>query len=114
MRLRNWSISSRTREGKHLLGHCIQYLRPEYIQGEAPLRDSWFVAGVCCVCDNLRIESCKTEADLTGNEIREMFLRFFESKKGADGQGHRRVRGSCPGPPWDATPHLCNVGVYYR
>src|SRR5216683_365562 len=56
MRLRDRSISSRTCESKHLLGHCIQHLRLQCIQGEATLRDSGFIAGVCGVCDNLGIE----------------------------------------------------------
>ena len=42
------------------------------------LPDSGFIAGLCGVCNNLGIESCKTEADLTGDEIREKFLQFFE------------------------------------
>jgi alanyl-tRNA synthetase len=48
---------------------------------------------------------------LTGNEIREMFLRFFESKKGADGQGHRRVRSSSLVPHGDATLLFTNAGM---
>src|ERR1700688_1594717 len=47
----------------------------------------------------------------TGNEIREMFLRFFESKKGADGQGHRRVRSSSLVPHGDATLLFTNAGM---
>ena len=30
----------------------------------APLRDFAFIAGCCCVCDNLGIKSCKTGADV--------------------------------------------------
>jgi len=60
-----------------------------------PLRDSAFIAGGCCVCDNLGIESRKIEADVTGesvskkfwsgNEIREGFLRFFEGQRAPAG-----------------------------
>jgi alanyl-tRNA synthetase len=48
---------------------------------------------------------------MTGNEIREMFLRFFESKKGADGQGHRRVRSSSLVPHGDTTLLFTNAGM---
>jgi len=48
---------------------------------------------------------------MTGNEIREMFLRFFESKKGADWQGHRRVRSSSLVPHGDATLLFTNAGM---
>jgi alanyl-tRNA synthetase len=63
----------------------------------------------------------KAEADVTGdkpigkfwsgNEIRAAFLRFFESKKGADGQGHRRVRSSSLVPHGDPTLLFTNAGM---
>ncbi len=48
---------------------------------------------------------------MTGNEIREKFLQFFENKKGADGQGHRRVRSSSLVPHGDATLLFTNAGM---
>jgi alanyl-tRNA synthetase len=53
-----------------------------------------------------------TKAKLwSGNEIRETFLRFFESKKGADGQGHRHVRSSSLVPHGDSTLLFTNAGM---
>jgi len=48
---------------------------------------------------------------LSGNEIREKFLQFFEGKKGADGQGHRRVRSSSLVPHGDSTLLFTNAGM---
>ena len=47
----------------------------------------------------------------SGNEIRETFLRFFESKKGPDGKGHRRVRSSSLVPHGDPTLLFTNAGM---
>ncbi|HWZ96412.1 MAG TPA: alanine--tRNA ligase [Candidatus Dormibacteraeota bacterium] len=47
----------------------------------------------------------------SGNEIRETFLRFFESKKGADSKGHRRVRSSSLVPHGDPTLLFTNAGM---
>ncbi len=48
---------------------------------------------------------------MTGNEIREKFLQFFEGKKGPDGKGHRRVRSSSLVPHGDATLLFTNAGM---
>ncbi len=62
---------------------------------------------------------CEDEADVTanapikwtGNKIRETFLEFFETKKGANGQGHRRVRSSSLVPHGDPTLLFTNAGM---
>src|ERR1700751_1214023 len=41
----------------------------------------------------------------SGNEVRETFLRFFESK------GHHRVRSSSPVPHGDPRPLCTNAGM---
>jgi alanyl-tRNA synthetase len=48
---------------------------------------------------------------LSGSEIREMFLAFFESHKGPDGKGHRRVRSSSLVPHADPTLLFTNAGM---
>ena len=52
-----------------------------------------------------------TNKKLSGNEIREMFLRFFESKRDANGVGHRRVRSSSLVPHGDPTLLFTNAGM---
>ncbi|MGC0777194.1 MAG: alanine--tRNA ligase-related protein, partial [Candidatus Acidiferrum sp.] len=47
----------------------------------------------------------------SGNEIREKFLQFFEGKKDANGQGHRRVRSSSLVPHGDPTLLFTNAGM---
>jgi alanyl-tRNA synthetase len=47
----------------------------------------------------------------SGNKIRETFLEFFESKKDANGQGHRRVRSSSLVPHGDPTLLFTNAGM---
>ncbi len=47
----------------------------------------------------------------SGSAIREDFLRFFEGKKSADGQGHRRVHSSSLVPQNDPTLLFTNAGM---
>jgi alanyl-tRNA synthetase len=52
-----------------------------------------------------------TQSKMTGNDIREKFLQFFEGKKGPDGKGHRRVRSSSLVPHGDPTLLFTNAGM---
>ncbi len=49
--------------------------------------------------------------NLSGNQIREDFLRFFEGKKSAAGAGHRRVHSSSLVPANDPTLLFTNAGM---
>jgi alanyl-tRNA synthetase len=49
--------------------------------------------------------------NLSGNQIREEFLRFFEGKVSAAGQGHRRVHSSSLVPQNDPTLLFTNAGM---
>jgi alanyl-tRNA synthetase len=48
---------------------------------------------------------------LSGNQIREEFLRFFEGKRSAAGAGHRRVHSSSLVPQNDPTLLFTNAGM---
>jgi len=47
----------------------------------------------------------------SGSQIREDFLRFFEGKLSANGQGHRRVHSSSLVPANDPTLLFTNAGM---
>ena len=49
--------------------------------------------------------------NLSGNQIREEFLRFFEGKLSAAGAGHRRVHSSSLVPANDPTLLFTNAGM---
>jgi alanyl-tRNA synthetase len=49
--------------------------------------------------------------NLSGNQIREEFLRFFEGRKSAAGAGHRRVHSSSLVPVNDPTLLFTNAGM---
>src|SRR5947208_1032301 len=85
------------------------YLSPSAIMGTAR-RQNGRDAAFDRTETNMTAGSEKSKS-FSGNDIREMFLRFFEGKKGTDGKGHKRVRSSSLVPHGDPTLLFTNAGM---